>query len=120
MSKQSNQAAVNALGSLSTRKGITLRKESEAEEQAFLDCMKLFSKTLRETNSEAQVTASDITQWATNLSEADPDAVPNRAVNAYSVGRFLKVSCDAVGLTFIGTYGNRSVYTVSEEEPANA
>ena len=82
---------------------------------------KLFRDAFLQTHPDDTFKAPDVLSWAGEYqrllySESkDADVLPNEFFNAYSMGRMLKAHQETLGIKFVGTYGNRAVYTLMQE-----
>jgi len=102
--------ALEALQSVQLRGGLS------HESERTLECLRELVAALRKTHTDAKITTRDISVWAHEYQKKVEKPLPDQLFNAHSLGKLLSQHCGSVGLTHIGSYGNRQVYTVSIEE----
>ncbi len=115
----SKNLAAQAMGStLGTSGGSILPANFEAP-------FKLFREAFIQAHPDDTFKAPDVMRWAGEYqrllySESkDAGALPSEFFNAYSMGRLLKAHQEILGIKFVGTYGNRAVYVIVQEETSN-
>ncbi len=79
-----------------------------------------FLRSLKVVSPEAKFTSKDIVTWARaylkNLPEDAPSPPESVLSGGYALGKYLKNNESALGIVNVGSYGNRWVYELSEEE----
>ena len=114
MSKNlAQQALKTAMANKGGRVGHTLPT-------GFLEPFVLFRNALNDEFPETSFTAPDVMRWAgeydriANKSGKVP--IPEVFYNPYALGKVLKSHQEGLGIQFVGTYGNRAVYAILQEE----
>ncbi len=114
MSKNlAQQALKNAMANKGGRIGHTLPT-------GFLEPFILFRNALNDAFPESSFTTPDVVRWAGEYEriEKTPGKIPIPEVffNTYALGKVLKSHQEGLGIQFVGTYGNRAVYAILQEE----
>ncbi len=93
--------------------------------QEFVTFFDAFRNAFKEACPDETFRATDVMRWGgeyQRLKRADgrkdPDdfSLPSEFFNPYSLGRLLKRYQVTLGIEFVGTYGNRAVYTIAKEK----
>lgn len=92
-------------------------KSASSGDQAILNSLKQFADAIREVDPQAHFSAQEICQWARIVQEhmTEGEPMPQRMLSPHSLGRFLSDNHQAAGLINVGSYGNRQIYAVGEQ-----
>jgi len=73
----------------------------------------LFKSAVTDVDPTIVFTSADVARWATTYHEISKELrLPDSVLNAYSVGKYLQIHYEKLGLTQVGKYGNRMRYMV--------
>lgn len=89
---------------------------SSTTNQPMDEAIGIFVNALKEVDPDRLFTVVDIVSWATEYRRQDPDVkLPDELFNSYSLGKYLKGSCNELGISPQGTYGNRQVWGLKHD-----
>ena len=75
-----------------------------------------FAEVFQEMYPEGKFDVTHVMNWATSYTELDHSiALPQMFANSYALGRFLMHNQEKLGIEYTGSYGNRAMYRVIEE-----
>ena len=84
--------------------------------KGFLKLFALFRDATNEAFPDGTFTAPSVVSWAGEYQRLGGIQVPDVFFNTYALGKLLKSHQGTLGIQFVGTYGNRAVYSVLQEK----
>jgi len=95
---------------------LQLAKSKQPGSSPIEEVLRKFFEAVREANPDMTFTVIDIRNWAEEYQKLTDEQLPSNIFNTFSVGRYLNKEHEKLGIQAHGTYGNRCVWALKEEE----